>query len=100
MLAIFGFRKNRNQSLSNQGPQESEAEVSGDGCPIVATAPMGFVCLYIHTSHHLTLKRIDALSILHPTSSYFLLVTSLLVFFRTALNFTHVTAISLFSLLM
>ncbi|KAA8589820.1 hypothetical protein FQN60_013185 [Etheostoma spectabile] len=29
MLAIFGFRKNRNQTLSNQGP-ESEAEVYGD----------------------------------------------------------------------
>uniref|UniRef100_A0A3Q1FSS8 Capping protein, Arp2/3 and myosin-I linker protein 3-like n=1 Tax=Acanthochromis polyacanthus TaxID=80966 RepID=A0A3Q1FSS8_9TELE len=31
MLAIFGFRKNRNQTLSSQGP-ESEAEVYGDGC--------------------------------------------------------------------
>lgn len=52
MLAIFGFRKNRNQSLSNQGPQESEAEVYGDGCHIVATAPTGFV--YLHTHTHLT----------------------------------------------
>uniref|UniRef100_A0A8C4GQG0 CARMIL C-terminal domain-containing protein n=1 Tax=Dicentrarchus labrax TaxID=13489 RepID=A0A8C4GQG0_DICLA len=42
MLAIFGFRKNRNQTLSNQGP-ESEAEVYGDGCHTVATAPTGFV---------------------------------------------------------
>ncbi|KAG7228746.1 hypothetical protein INR49_008524 [Caranx melampygus] len=43
MLAIFGFRKNRNQTLSSQGPQESEAEGYGDGCHIVATAPTGFV---------------------------------------------------------
>lgn len=42
MLAIFGFRKNRNQTLSNQGP-EAEAEVYGDGCHTVATAPTGFV---------------------------------------------------------
>ncbi|XP_032381837.1 capping protein, Arp2/3 and myosin-I linker protein 3 isoform X3 [Etheostoma spectabile] len=33
MLAIFGFRKNRNQTLSNQGP-ESEAEVYGDRCHV------------------------------------------------------------------
>uniref|UniRef100_A0A3B3BXA4 Capping protein regulator and myosin 1 linker 3 n=1 Tax=Oryzias melastigma TaxID=30732 RepID=A0A3B3BXA4_ORYME len=36
MLAIFGFRKNRNQTLSSQGP-ESEAELFGDGCHTVAT---------------------------------------------------------------
>ncbi|KAF3835106.1 hypothetical protein F7725_027664 [Dissostichus mawsoni] len=42
MLAIFGFRKNRNQTLSNQEP-ESEAEVYSDGCHFVATAPTGFV---------------------------------------------------------
>lgn len=42
MLAIFGFRKNRSQTLSNQGP-ESEAEVYGDGGHTVATAPTGFV---------------------------------------------------------
>lgn len=42
MLAIFGFRKNRSQTLSNQGP-ESDAEVYGDGCHIVATAPTGLV---------------------------------------------------------
>uniref|UniRef100_A0A8C6P151 Leucine rich repeat containing 16B n=1 Tax=Nothobranchius furzeri TaxID=105023 RepID=A0A8C6P151_NOTFU len=36
MLAIFGFRKNRSQTLSNQGP-ESEAEVYEDGCHTVAT---------------------------------------------------------------
>lgn len=40
MLAIFGFRRNRNQS--NQEP-ESEAEVYGDGSHAVATAPAGFV---------------------------------------------------------
>lgn len=44
MLAIFGFRKNRNQTLSNQEVQ-SEAEVYGDGCYTVATAPTGFVYL-------------------------------------------------------
>ncbi|XP_061593999.1 capping protein, Arp2/3 and myosin-I linker protein 3-like isoform X1 [Cololabis saira] len=38
MLAIFGFRKNRNQTLSNLGP-ESEAEAHGDGCHTVPTAP-------------------------------------------------------------
>lgn len=48
MLAIFGFRKNRNQTLSNPGP-ESEAEVYGDGCHTVATAPTGFV--YAQTQH-------------------------------------------------
>lgn len=48
MLAIFGFRKNRNQTLSNQGP-EAEAEVYGDGCHTVATAPTGFV--YAQTQH-------------------------------------------------
>lgn len=42
MLAIFGFRKNRNQSASNQGP-EAEAEVYGDGGHVVATPPTGFV---------------------------------------------------------
>lgn len=48
MLAIFGFRKNRNQTLSSQGPQESEAEGYGDGCHIVATAPTGFVYEHSH----------------------------------------------------
>uniref|UniRef100_A0A3B5B6D0 Leucine-rich repeat-containing protein 16B-like n=1 Tax=Stegastes partitus TaxID=144197 RepID=A0A3B5B6D0_9TELE len=47
MLAIFGFRKNRNQTLSSQG-LESEAEVYGDGCHTVATAPIGFVHLHTH----------------------------------------------------
>ena len=50
MLAIFGFRKNRNQTLSNQGP-EAEAEVYGDGCHTVATAPTGFV--YAQAQHAL-----------------------------------------------
>lgn len=49
MLAIFGFRKNRNQTLSSQGPQESEAEIYGDGCHTVATAPTGFVYKDAHT---------------------------------------------------
>lgn len=42
MLAIFGFRKNRNQSASNQGP-EADAEVYGDVGHVVATPPTGFV---------------------------------------------------------
>ena len=50
MLAIFGFRKNRNQTLSNQGP-ESEAEVYGDGCHFVASAPTGFVYAQTRRSH-------------------------------------------------
>lgn len=48
MLAIFGFRKKRNQTLSNQAT-EPEAEVYGDGCHTVATAPTGFVYLHEHT---------------------------------------------------
>ncbi|XP_069006751.1 capping protein, Arp2/3 and myosin-I linker protein 3-like isoform X2 [Embiotoca jacksoni] len=48
MLAIFGFRKNRNQALSNQGP-ESEAEVYGDGCHTVATAPTGTATENVYT---------------------------------------------------
>ncbi|XP_044054279.1 capping protein, Arp2/3 and myosin-I linker protein 3-like isoform X1 [Siniperca chuatsi] len=48
MLAIFGFRKNRNQTLSNQGP-ESEAEVHGDGCHTVATAPTGTATENVYT---------------------------------------------------
>lgn len=38
MLAIFGFRKNRNQSASNQEP-EAESEVYGDGGHLVAPPP-------------------------------------------------------------
>lgn len=41
MLAIFGFRKNRNQA-PNQG-SESCAEVYGDVGPVVAAVTMGFV---------------------------------------------------------
>ncbi|XP_020557520.1 capping protein, Arp2/3 and myosin-I linker protein 3 isoform X2 [Oryzias latipes] len=48
MLAIFGFRKNRNQTLSNQGP-ESEAELFGDGCHTVATAPTGTALENVYT---------------------------------------------------
>ncbi|XP_029286265.1 capping protein, Arp2/3 and myosin-I linker protein 3-like isoform X2 [Cottoperca gobio] len=48
MLAIFGFRKNRNQTLSNQGP-ESEPEVYGDGCHLVATAPTGTATENVYT---------------------------------------------------
>ncbi|XP_028259601.1 capping protein, Arp2/3 and myosin-I linker protein 3-like [Parambassis ranga] len=48
MLAIFGFRKNRNQTLSNQGVQ-SEAEVYGDGCYTVATAPTGTALENVYT---------------------------------------------------
>lgn len=42
MLAIFGFRKNRSQTFSDQ-VRESEAGVYGDGSHTVATAPTGFV---------------------------------------------------------
>ncbi|XP_029002715.1 capping protein, Arp2/3 and myosin-I linker protein 3-like [Betta splendens] len=49
MLAIFGFRRNRNQTLSNQGLQESETEVYGDGCHAVATAPMGTATENVYT---------------------------------------------------
>nr|XP_033477934.1 capping protein, Arp2/3 and myosin-I linker protein 3-like [Epinephelus lanceolatus] len=48
MLAIFGFRKNRNQTLSNQGP-EPEAEVYGDGCHFVASAPTGTATENVYT---------------------------------------------------
>ncbi|XP_008280204.1 leucine-rich repeat-containing protein 16B-like [Stegastes partitus] len=48
MLAIFGFRKNRNQTLSSQG-LESEAEVYGDGCHTVATAPIGTATENVYT---------------------------------------------------
>lgn len=48
MLAIFGFRKKRNQTLSNQAT-ESEAEVYGDGCHTVATAPTGTATENVYT---------------------------------------------------
>uniref|UniRef100_A0A1A8GPZ3 Leucine rich repeat containing 16B n=1 Tax=Nothobranchius korthausae TaxID=1143690 RepID=A0A1A8GPZ3_9TELE len=48
MLAIFGFRKNRSQTLSNQGP-ESEAEVYEDGCHTVATALTGTALENVYT---------------------------------------------------
>lgn len=50
MLAIFGFRKNRSQNQSSQGP-ESEAELYGEGCHTVATAPTGSVLL--QTYHYM-----------------------------------------------
>uniref|UniRef100_A0A8C4EZ40 Leucine-rich repeat-containing protein 16B n=1 Tax=Dicentrarchus labrax TaxID=13489 RepID=A0A8C4EZ40_DICLA len=71
MLAIFGFRKNRNQTLSNQGP-ESEAEVYGDGCHTVATAPTGFV--YAQAQHtqtpfkKITLNRQHNANVMHQTT--------------------------------
>ncbi|XP_042338758.1 capping protein, Arp2/3 and myosin-I linker protein 3-like [Plectropomus leopardus] len=48
MLAIFGFRKNRNQTSSSAGP-ESEAEVYGDGCHFVASAPTGTATENVYT---------------------------------------------------
>ncbi|XP_074525317.1 capping protein, Arp2/3 and myosin-I linker protein 3-like isoform X2 [Halichoeres trimaculatus] len=48
MLAIFGFRKNRNQTSSNQGA-EPEAEVYTDGCHTVATAPTGTATENVYT---------------------------------------------------
>ncbi|XP_047230952.1 capping protein, Arp2/3 and myosin-I linker protein 3-like isoform X3 [Girardinichthys multiradiatus] len=48
MLAIFGFRKNRSQTLSNQEP-ESEVEVYRDGCHTVATAPTGTAMENVYT---------------------------------------------------
>ncbi|KAK2907601.1 hypothetical protein Q8A73_008674 [Channa argus] len=49
MLAIFGFRKNRNQTVLGQGPEESEAEIYGDGCHSVATAPTGTATENVYT---------------------------------------------------
>ncbi|XP_056271297.1 capping protein, Arp2/3 and myosin-I linker protein 3-like isoform X3 [Pseudoliparis swirei] len=48
MLAIFGFRRNRNQTPSNQGP-EPEAEVYGDGCHFVAPATSGAATENVYT---------------------------------------------------
>ncbi|KAM3875857.1 F-actin-uncapping protein LRRC16A-like [Diretmus argenteus] len=48
MLAIFGFRKNRNPALSNQGP-ESGSEVYGEECRTVATAPTGTATENVYT---------------------------------------------------
>nr|XP_046248413.1 capping protein, Arp2/3 and myosin-I linker protein 3-like isoform X4 [Scatophagus argus]XP_046248414.1 capping protein, Arp2/3 and myosin-I linker protein 3-like isoform X4 [Scatophagus argus] len=47
MLSIFGFRKNRNQTLSIQ--PESEADVYRDGCHTVATAPTGTATENVYT---------------------------------------------------
>ncbi|XP_076009387.1 capping protein, Arp2/3 and myosin-I linker protein 3-like [Genypterus blacodes] len=48
VLAIFGFRKNRNQTLSSQ-VAESEEEMFGDGCHTVATAPTGTATENVYT---------------------------------------------------
>lgn len=56
MLAIFGFRKNRNQTVSNQGP-EPEAEVYGDGGHAVAATPTGFVFALTQNEFGWTIKR-------------------------------------------
>ncbi|XP_071751723.2 capping protein, Arp2/3 and myosin-I linker protein 3-like [Centroberyx gerrardi] len=48
MLAIFGFRKNRNPTVSNQGP-ESGGEVYGEECHTVATAPTGTATENVYT---------------------------------------------------
>nr|XP_057928262.1 capping protein, Arp2/3 and myosin-I linker protein 3-like isoform X1 [Doryrhamphus excisus] len=46
MLAIFGFRRNRNQTLSNQ---ESEFDYYADGSHTVATAPTGTATENVYT---------------------------------------------------
>ncbi|KAM6963029.1 capping protein, Arp2/3 and myosin-I linker protein 3-like [Aplochiton taeniatus] len=48
MLAIFGFRRNRNSTLSNQGP-ESAGEGCGEECRTVATAPTGTATENVYT---------------------------------------------------
>ncbi|XP_034555561.1 capping protein, Arp2/3 and myosin-I linker protein 3-like isoform X2 [Notolabrus celidotus] len=48
MLAIFSFRKNRNQTSSNQGA-EPEAEVYAEGCHTVASAPTGTAMENVYT---------------------------------------------------
>lgn len=51
MLAIFGFRKHRNQTSTIQAP-EAEAEAYGDGGHAVATAPTGLVHAQKDTTSH------------------------------------------------
>uniref|UniRef100_A0A8C7GKZ8 CARMIL C-terminal domain-containing protein n=1 Tax=Oncorhynchus kisutch TaxID=8019 RepID=A0A8C7GKZ8_ONCKI len=48
MLAIFGFRRNRNSTLSNQGP-ESGGDGCGEECHTVATAPTGTATENVYT---------------------------------------------------
>ncbi|CAB1324107.1 unnamed protein product [Coregonus sp. 'balchen'] len=48
MLAIFGFRRNRNSTLSNQGP-ESGRDGCGEECRTVATAPTGTATENVYT---------------------------------------------------
>uniref|UniRef100_A0A668AFY9 CARMIL C-terminal domain-containing protein n=1 Tax=Myripristis murdjan TaxID=586833 RepID=A0A668AFY9_9TELE len=49
MLAIFGFRKNRNPTQSNQGPESGGGEVYGEECHTVATAPTGTATENVYT---------------------------------------------------
>ncbi|KAL1022611.1 hypothetical protein UPYG_G00029860 [Umbra pygmaea] len=48
VLAIFGFRRNRNSTLSNQGP-ESVGDGCGEECRTVATAPTGTATENVYT---------------------------------------------------
>ncbi|XP_052316346.1 capping protein, Arp2/3 and myosin-I linker protein 3-like isoform X2 [Oncorhynchus keta] len=48
MLAIFGFRRNRNSTLSNQGP-DSGVDGCGEECRTVAMAPTGTATENVYT---------------------------------------------------
>ncbi|KAJ7986465.1 hypothetical protein DPEC_G00340170 [Dallia pectoralis] len=48
VLAIFGFRRNRNSTFSNQGP-ESVGDGCGEECRTVATAPTGTATENVYT---------------------------------------------------
>ncbi|XP_036834302.1 capping protein, Arp2/3 and myosin-I linker protein 3 isoform X1 [Oncorhynchus mykiss] len=48
MLAIFGFRRNRNSTLSNQGP-DSGRDGCGEECRTVAMAPTGTATENVYT---------------------------------------------------
>nr|XP_029488884.1 capping protein, Arp2/3 and myosin-I linker protein 3-like isoform X3 [Oncorhynchus nerka] len=48
MLAIFGFRRNRNSTLSNQGP-DSGGDGCGEECCTVAMAPTGTATENVYT---------------------------------------------------
>ncbi|XP_013978498.1 capping protein, Arp2/3 and myosin-I linker protein 3 isoform X1 [Salmo salar] len=48
MLAIFGFRRNRNSTLSNQGP-DSGGDGCGEECRTVAMAPTGTATENVYT---------------------------------------------------
>lgn len=66
MLAIFGFRRNRNQTLSTQELQESEAEVYEDHAG--ATAPVG--CVLSITTHTKVFLHFPC-PIISPSSWFF-----------------------------